>query len=301
MERTRDNGSDGSTDDSILNTTNAVLSRQVDARRNSTPLGSSRAPAGNADRSQRGLTTSSRRAPGWNRTALAKASFEAKAVLRMFRPALICRSISQSHISQTNTLPTLSRRRAPHTGQVLLVHAGLTLITGTPARAALYSIWRCNSRRGHDERRRFIRRERPPAPRNVSSSSTKPDIVDLATWTSPLLTTWRRWLSLFRSLLPSRCKSLLRTRRSWVFFLAKSRRRRKCVACTTRTSGNGTVTRVCSPAWTATPSRESSFVSSAIAPSGWYGSGAALLTAKTIRSEVTVSEPSPQEGSAKIE
>jgi len=84
--------------------------------------------------------TSSRRAPGWNRTALAKASFEAKAVFRMFMPALICRSISQSHIRQTNTLPTLSRRRAPHTGQVFEVHAGLTLMIGTPSRAALYSI-----------------------------------------------------------------------------------------------------------------------------------------------------------------
>src|SRR3989449_11575417 len=29
----------------------------------------------------------------------------------MFRPALIWRSISQSHIRHTNTLPTLSRRR----------------------------------------------------------------------------------------------------------------------------------------------------------------------------------------------
>src|SRR2546422_535604 len=66
--------------------------------------------------------------------------FVTERVLRMFRPALICRSISQSHIKQTNTLPTRSRRRAPHTGQVLLVHAGFTLITGTPARAALYSI-----------------------------------------------------------------------------------------------------------------------------------------------------------------
>src|SRR3989449_1224644 len=188
MERTRDNGSDGSTDDSILNTTNAVLSRQVDARRNSTPLGSSRAPAGNADRSQRGLTTSSRRAPGWNRTALAKASFEAKAVLRMFMPALICRSISQSHIKQTNTLPTRSRRRAPHTGQVLLVHAGFTLITGTPARAALYSIWRCTSRRGHAFSRRFIRRERPRAPCRVRSSRTMADLLVFAATTRALLT-----------------------------------------------------------------------------------------------------------------
>ena len=49
-------------------------------------------------------------------------------------PALICRSISQSQTRHTKSLPTLSRRRAPHTGQVLLVHAGLTLITGTPAR-----------------------------------------------------------------------------------------------------------------------------------------------------------------------
>ncbi len=63
-------------------------------------------------------------------------------------PALIWRSISQSHISQTNTGPTLSRRRAPHTGQVLLVHAGLTLMIGTPARAALYSICRWISERG---------------------------------------------------------------------------------------------------------------------------------------------------------
>src|SRR5438132_13426882 len=62
--------------------------------------------------------------------------------LQDVQPALICRSISQSHIRQTNTLPTLSRRRAPHTGQVLLVQAGLTLMTGTPARAALYSIRR---------------------------------------------------------------------------------------------------------------------------------------------------------------
>src|SRR3989441_10733722 len=94
-----------------------------------------------------GLTTSWRRAPGWNRTALAKASFEVKAVFRMFMPALICRSISQSHIRHTKSRPTLSRRRAPHTGQVLLVQAGLTLMTGTPARAALYSIWRWTSRR----------------------------------------------------------------------------------------------------------------------------------------------------------
>src|SRR3990172_2761809 len=107
---------------------------------NSTPLGSSRAPAPPRSGSQRGLTTSSRRAPGWNRTALAKASFEAKAVFRMFRPALSWRSISQSHRRHTNTLPTLSRRLAPHAGQVFDVHRGLTLITGTPSKAALYSI-----------------------------------------------------------------------------------------------------------------------------------------------------------------
>src|SRR2546426_5012046 len=190
MERTRDNGSDGSTDDSILNTTNAVLSRQVDAQRHSAPLGSSRAPAGNADRSQRGLTTSSRRAPGWNRTALAKASFEAKAVLRMFRPALIWRSISQSHARHTNSLPTLSRRRAPHTGQVLLVHAGLTLITGTPARAALYSIWRWISERGQEDSRRFIRRDRPPAPWRVRSSRTIAALPSLANRTRRLEIRW---------------------------------------------------------------------------------------------------------------
>src|SRR3989442_6912555 len=58
----------------------------------------------------------------------------------MFRPALIWRSISQSHIRQTNTLPTRSRRRAPHTGQVLLVHAGLTLMIGTPSRALVLDL-----------------------------------------------------------------------------------------------------------------------------------------------------------------
>src|SRR3989449_11763640 len=188
MERTRDNGSDGSTDDSILNTTNAVLSRQVDARRNSTPLGSSRAPAGNADRSQRGLTTSWRRAPGWNRTALAKASFEAKAVFRMFRPALIWRSISQSHARHTNSLPTLSRRRAPHTGQVFDVHAGLTLITGTPLGSALYSIWRRSSPRGQDERRRRILRPFPPPWGILRSSSTIAACRFAAAATSALLT-----------------------------------------------------------------------------------------------------------------
>src|SRR5439155_1753753 len=85
------------------------------------------------------------------------------AVFRMFMPALICRSISQSHIKQTNSLPTLSRRRAPHAGQVFDVHCGLTLIRGTPARAALYSIWRWISPRGHEDSRRFIFLERPPA------------------------------------------------------------------------------------------------------------------------------------------
>src|SRR2546422_7143872 len=40
-----------------------------------------------------------------------------------------------AHQADEHPLPTLSRRRAPHTGQVLDVHAGFTLITGTPTRA----------------------------------------------------------------------------------------------------------------------------------------------------------------------
>src|SRR3989442_6923048 len=86
------------------------------------------------------------------------------AVFRMFMAALCCRFISQSHNGQTNSRPTLSRRRAPHTGQVLDVHWGLILMTGTPARAALYSIWRWISRRGPDDRRRIMRPGRPPGP-----------------------------------------------------------------------------------------------------------------------------------------
>ncbi|HYU06873.1 MAG TPA: hypothetical protein VEM77_06830 [Thermoplasmata archaeon] len=45
-------------------------------------------------------------------------------------------------------------------------------MTGTPARAALYSIWRWISERGHEDKRRFMRRERPPAPWSVRSSRT---------------------------------------------------------------------------------------------------------------------------------
>src|SRR2546428_4827669 len=90
----------------------------------------------------------------------------------MFSVALCCRSISQSHTRHTNSLPTLSRRRAPHTGQVFDVHAGLTLIRGTPARAPLYSIWRLLSPRGQEDKRRLILREAPPPPCRVRSPTT---------------------------------------------------------------------------------------------------------------------------------
>src|SRR2546428_4352121 len=82
-------------------------------------------------------------------------------------------------------------------------------MTGTPARTALYSIWRWSSPRGQTERRRFIRRERPPAPWRVRSSKTIAARASIAKRTRPLETQWSLWRTRRRSLWPS----LLRSRR----------------------------------------------------------------------------------------
>ena len=174
-------------------------------------------------------------------------------------------------------------------------------MTGTPAARALYAIWRWSSPWGHEDRRRRILGPRPPPCGIRRSSRTIAARRSAAEATSPLLRRWSRWRTRSCSRRPSRARRWRITRRSCDFFRARRLRRRKCVACTTRTPGNATVTRRASPSPTATPSREVSFVSRAIAASGAYGSGAAFRTTTTIRSGVTVSDPSPHEASWRMD